>query len=79
MRRSPLLETFQIISLIADGGTAHSPLSGYMDIKQATAAYETWLGRKIPLIEADLKLKHLRMTESPFQFLRATFYHWSQL
>ena len=50
-----------------------------MDIKQATAAYETWLGRKIPLIEADLKLKHLRMTESPFQFLRATFYHWSQL
>jgi len=49
-----------------------------MDIKQATAAYEAWLGKKIPLIGADLKLKHQRMAESPFAFLRATFYRWAQ-
>ncbi len=48
-----------------------------MDIKQSTAAYERSL--KIPLIAADLKLKHALMAESPFQFLRATFYRWSQL
>ena len=50
-----------------------------MDIKQATTAYEAWLGGKIPLIAADLKLKHQRMTEGVFPFLRATFYRWTQL
>jgi hypothetical protein len=50
-----------------------------MDIKQATTAYESWLGKKIPLLAADLKLKHQRMAEGSFQFLRATFYRWSQL
>ena len=50
-----------------------------MDIKQANAAYESWLGKKIPLLVADLKLKHQYMAETPFQFLRATFYRWSQL
>lgn len=50
-----------------------------MDIKQATIAYETWLGKKIPLIAADLELKHQRMTEGVFPFLRATFYRWAQL
>jgi len=50
-----------------------------MDIKEATAAYELWLGKKISLIPADLKLKHQRMAENVFRFLRATFYRWSQL
>ncbi|HEV2455940.1 MAG TPA: DUF2252 family protein [Verrucomicrobiae bacterium] len=50
-----------------------------MDIKQATTAYETWLAGKIPLIAADLKLKHERMSEGVFPFLRATFYRWPQL
>src|ERR1700678_67153 len=50
-----------------------------MDIKQANTAYESWLSKKIPLLPADLKLKHQRMAETPFQFLRATFYRWSQL
>jgi hypothetical protein len=49
-----------------------------MDIKQATAAYETWLGKKIPLIAADIKLKHQHMAEGVFPFLRATFYRWAQ-
>jgi len=50
-----------------------------MPIGQATRGYETWLARQIPLLAADLRLKHQRMAESPFAFLRATFYHWSQL
>ena len=48
-------------------------------ICQATLAYESWLGRQLPLLPADLKLKHTRMAESPFAFLRATFYRWRQL
>jgi uncharacterized protein (DUF2252 family) len=50
-----------------------------MDIKQATTAYEAWLGKRIPLLPADLKLKHQRMTDGVFPFLRATFYRWAQL
>lgn len=49
------------------------------DIRQATQAYESWLGRQLPLLPADLKLKHTLMAESPFAFLRATFYRWRQL
>ncbi len=50
-----------------------------MDIKQATKDYEAWLRQRIPLIEADLRRKHQRMAQSPFPFLRATFYRWVQL
>jgi len=50
-----------------------------MNIYEATRAYESWLRRQIPVVEADLRLKHARMAESPFVFLRATFYRWVQL
>jgi hypothetical protein len=50
-----------------------------LNIQQATRAYELWLRRRLPLIEVDLRLKHQRMTESAFGFLRATFYRWAQL
>jgi hypothetical protein len=50
-----------------------------MNIVQATAAYESWLRQRIPLVEADLGLKHERMAEGAFPFLRATFYRWAQL
>jgi hypothetical protein len=50
-----------------------------MDLIKATKAYEAWLCERIPLIEADLRLKHQRMAQSPFPFLRATFYRWVQL
>jgi len=49
-----------------------------MNIQQATEQYETWLANRIALIPADLELKHQRMAESPFMFLRATFYRWIQ-
>ena len=50
-----------------------------MDIEQATEQYEAWLAGRTTLIPADLELKHQRMAESPFPFLRATFYRWVQL
>lgn len=50
-----------------------------MNIKEATRSYETVLAAQTPLIEADLALKHQRMSEELFPFLRATFYRWAQL
>jgi Uncharacterized protein conserved in bacteria (DUF2252) len=48
------------------------------DIVRSTRAYETWLASRTRVVSADLRLKHLRMAESPFGFLRATFYRWLQ-
>ena len=45
-----------------------------MNIVKATARYEDWLKSHTELVEADLRLKHRRMAESVFPFLRATFY-----
>ena len=49
-----------------------------MKIAKATARYEAWLGAQLALIPADLALKHQRMREEPFAFLRATYYRWAQ-
>jgi hypothetical protein len=49
------------------------------DIHRATRRYEAWLGGLIPLVRPDLRLKHARMREGPFFFMRATFYRWCQL
>lgn len=50
-----------------------------MNIVKATRRFEQWLGRHITLVEADLRAKHQHMAESPFPFLRSTFYRWMQL
>jgi uncharacterized protein (DUF2252 family) len=50
-----------------------------MNIVKATRRYEEWLGRHTPLVKPDLILKHQRMAEAVFPFLRATFYRWMQL
>src|ERR1700733_14868203 len=50
-----------------------------MSIISATRDYESWVGRQIPLVAHDLDLKHQRMAEAVFPFLRATFYRWVQL
>jgi uncharacterized protein (DUF2252 family) len=50
-----------------------------MDILTATKANEHWLRQRIPLIDADLRLKHQMMAQSPFPFLRASFYRWVQV
>ena len=49
-----------------------------MKIAKATRKYEAWLAKRTALVAADLQLKHQRMAESPFSFLRATFYRWAQ-
>ena len=49
-----------------------------MRIKKATKRYEAWLGERLTLVQADLALKHSRMVEAPFPFLRATYYRWAQ-
>lgn len=49
-----------------------------MDIHEATRSYETWLARHTRVVPADLRLKHARMAESAFYFLRGTFYRWTQ-
>ena len=46
-------------------------------IVEATAHYEAWLAERIPLVKADLELKHHAMSAGIFPFLRATFYRWA--
>lgn len=50
-----------------------------MTIDKANQSYEKWLAARIPLIDADLRRKHELMAESPFAFMRATFYRWAQV
>jgi hypothetical protein len=50
-----------------------------MNIAKATARYESWVGHHLRLLPADLELKHERMREGPFPFLRATYYRWAQI
>lgn len=48
-------------------------------VTAATQAYERWLGKRLDIVEADLKLKHTLMQGSVFVFLRGTFYRWAAL
>jgi hypothetical protein len=50
-----------------------------MNIVKATHRFEEWLSRHTRLVESDLRLKHERMAEAVFSFLRATFYRWMQV
>lgn len=52
---------------------------GLMKIGAATTRYEAWIFGLIAPVGKDLDLKHERMRESAFLFLRATFYRWAQL
>src|SRR4249919_389222 len=47
--------------------------------EEATENYRTWLGTKLTLTDEEWKRRKKRVAEStPFEFLRATFYRWSQ-
>lgn len=48
------------------------------DIITTTREYEAWVAAQLPLVSGDLALKHERMAQDPFSFLRATFYRWAQ-
>jgi hypothetical protein len=49
------------------------------DVVSATASYERWMASHTAVVQKDLALKHERMADSPFLFLRATFYRWIEL
>jgi hypothetical protein len=49
-----------------------------MNVLKATADFEQWLSKRIPLVRQDIALKHMHMAEAPFPFFRATFYRWLQ-
>ena len=50
-----------------------------MNIVKATRNYEAWLAKYTAIVEPDLRLKHQRMAEDLFCFLRATYYRWVEL
>jgi hypothetical protein len=51
-----------------------------MDIKQSVTAYESWLRTQLAgeVVDGDLAVKHERMCEGPFPFLRATYWRWAE-
>jgi hypothetical protein len=51
---------------------------GVQSVQQATTNYEAWLSRWFTSVAEDLKRKHVKMRAGPFEFLRATFYRWSE-
>lgn len=50
-----------------------------MNILTATKDFEDWVSRHIHIIKTQLSDKHKQMAESPVQFLRGTFYRWTQV
>jgi hypothetical protein len=65
----------------AAGSASNQPTSKEkaIDIQSATSGYEGWMRSCTKVIQTDLRSKHKQMRESPFQFLRGTFYRWAQL
>jgi hypothetical protein len=50
-----------------------------MDIATATTEFEKWVGGHMQVVKNQFSDKHKQMAESPVQFLRGTFYRWTQL
>jgi uncharacterized protein (DUF2252 family) len=52
-----------------------------LDITTATTQYEAWLMAHLPapMVPDDIALKHRRMADDPFAFLRAAYYRWAQV
>lgn len=51
----------------------------FAGIVEATADFEQWLAKHLPIVKQDLKTKHEQMALAAFPFFRATFYRWLQL
>jgi len=49
-------------------------------IEHSVKAYESWLRKQLggETVGADLEEKHTRMADSPFAFLRATYWRWAE-
>ena len=63
---------------IGKSAIVSSPKPNAVNIKEATASYEKWMRRCTTVISSDLRSKHEQMKDSPFPFLRGTFYRWAQ-
>ena len=50
-----------------------------MDIMTATKDFEKWVSGRTDVVKSQFSAKHQQMAESPVQFLRGTFYRWTQL
>ncbi|HET9407114.1 MAG TPA: DUF2252 family protein [Candidatus Sulfotelmatobacter sp.] len=50
-----------------------------MNIVKSTRKFEHWLSCRLDIVKPDLRLKHTRMKEGVFPFLRATYYRWAQI
>ena len=50
-----------------------------MNILTATKDFEKWVSRHTHVVKTQFSDKHKQMAESPVQFLRGTFYRWTQL
>src|SRR5580692_4444127 len=60
-------------------GLARELKRNHVDINEATSSYEKWMRSCATIISSDLRSKHEQMKESPFLFLRGSFYRWAQL
>jgi hypothetical protein len=50
-----------------------------VDILTATKGFEKWVGGHTHVVKSQVSDKHSLMAKSPVQFLRGTFYRWTQL
>src|SRR5258705_6369609 len=50
-----------------------------MNVVESTQAYDRWLAQRLRIVKRDLKLKHRRMAQDPFCFLRGSFYRWAEV
>ena len=50
------------------------------NIRKSVQAYEDWMGKQLgrEMVAKDIALKHEKMRESPFVFLRATYWRWAE-
>jgi uncharacterized protein (DUF2252 family) len=50
------------------------------NLEQSVRAYESWMRQELgaEIVDKDLARKHDKMAESPFVFLRATFWRWAE-
>ena len=49
-----------------------------MSFIEDNAQYETWLSAQCNVVGKDLAAKHRLMKDSPFMFLRATYFRWAR-
>jgi hypothetical protein len=49
------------------------------NIESVTRSYEAWMRSCTKVVQSDLRSKYEQMKETPFGFLRGTFYRWAQL